>query len=672
MSGYKTEVADSAGFCFGVRRAVKTVEELYEREREKGTRIFTLGELIHNPHTIRELEKKGIRSAELGELEEIAKSASAESPCIVVVRTHGITKQTEEFLNSLAEKNPYFSFVDCTCPYVKKIHDIVRENTTEDGVLAVFGDKDHPEVKGIVSWANGEVIVDDDPSFPKLAKMTEKPLIIVAQTTQNLVEWSKSEKNFKKYCTNAKIFDTICRVTKCRQSEAEALSKRVDVMLIIGGKNSSNTNKLYATAKKNLASSYLIEDATEIPFHLISPGATIGITAGASTPDGIIEEVKRTMSENAVVARSEQDFEEMLNESFKTLNTGDVVKGVIIAITPTEVHVDLSAKVTGVIPTAELTKDNSVDINELYKVGDEFEAVAVRVSDVDGVAVLSRRSIERKQEWQKIVDACNEGTVLEGKITEVLKSGVIISLGFTKAFIPASQTGIEKEGDLNVLLGTTQKVQIIEINEQRNRAVASIRRVQRAEKKAAEAEFWASIYEGQKFEGKVKSIASYGAFVDLGAFDGLVHVTELSWNRIKDPSEVVKVGDTINVFVKSFDAEKKRVSLGCKTEEERPFNVFMSKYAVGDVVNVKIVGITSFGAFAEIIPGVDGLIHISQLADKRVADPKEIFSIGDTTDAKITAVDEEKQKISLSVRALFEAAEEAAEEVEETVAEDAE
>ncbi|MBQ2251819.1 MAG: S1 RNA-binding domain-containing protein, partial [Clostridia bacterium] len=392
----------------------------------------------------------------------------------------------------------------------------------------------------------------------------------------------------------------------------------------------------------------------------------VAITAGASTPGFIIEEVIKTMSE--VVNTNEQaneSFASMLESSLKTLNTGDIVTGVITSISNTEIHVDLSCKGTGILSVDEIRTDPSTDVRSLYKVGDEIEAFVVRVSDVEGVVGLSRRRIDRIADWKKLKAAADEGTTLEGKITEVTRGGLIATVGAAKVFIPASQSGVPASEDLGALVGTTQKFIIIEVNDQKNRAVGSIRAILRRERKALLEKFWAEMEEGKKFTGTVKSMTSYGVFVDLGGVDGMVHVSELSWSRVKDPSEVVKVGDTINVFVKAFDVEKKRISLGCKTDETNPWTLFNAQYAVGDVANVTVVGITPFGAFAEIIPEVDGLIHISQIADKRIGNPSEVLTVGQTVDAKIIAIDDEKQKVSLSIRALIEPVVEATEEAAE-------
>lgn len=637
------KTARYAGFCFGVSRAVKEVQKL-AAEKAENERIYTLGKLIHNPHVVSQLEAAGVKVIDELMLTEVCASAVASSPVTIVIRTHGAPRQITDLLAKAAEENPYLTVTDCTCPYVRKIHEIVERETDEDTVLVVIGNPDHPEVQGIVSHAAGQSLVFPCAEAINLANLHNKKCIIVAQTTQKLGEWNKCQKILKNLCTNSKIFDTICSVTENRQTETDKLAQTVDLMVVIGGRESSNTHGLLVTAQKHLSNCVLIESAAELDPKLVKSARAIGITAGASTPGDIIEEVKNTMSE---IMEMSENFEAMLEESLKTLNTGDIVKGVITSISSTEVHVDLSANVTGLIPADELAGSD-------FKVGDEIEAYVVRVSDIEGVAGLSRKKIEQMGDWKKIVEASAEGTVLEGKVTETVKGGVMIALGAVKAFVPASQTGVPKEGDLKELVGTTQKCVIIEINEGRKRAVASIKSVLRKERKEAIAKFWESIEVGQKFTGKVKSLTSYGAFVDLGGVDGMVHISELSWSRIKNPAEVVSVGDTLDVFVKAVDVDKKRISLGCKTEETNPWRIFTTNYAEGDVVTVKIANLTPFGAFAEIIPEVDGLIHISQLADRRVGTPAEVVSVGDEVEVKIIGIDNENQKVSLSIRELLE------------------
>ena len=639
------EVAASAGFCFGVKRAVDTAVRLTESHPHQ--RSYTLGKLIHNAHVVSRLEKGGVNVLSEEELFPVAKTATADSPVTVLVRAHGTLREIMEKLDAMASENPALTVVDCTCPFVKKIHRIVEENTSPETTLIVSGDPDHPEVKGIVSYSKGKTVVIpsvDAPGFAELlCNIDKNNCIFVSQTTQKLAEWNKCKFFFKNYCTNPIFFDTICSATANRQQEAEELSRKVDLMVVIGGKDSSNTKALYTVARKNRTNSVLIEDASELCPDQIRAARQIGITAGASTPGDIIEEVKKSMSEII------ESFESMLEDSLKTLNTGDIVKGVITSISSTEVHVDLSANVTGIIPAEELAGSE-------FKVGDEIEAFVVRVSDIEGVAGLSRKRIERIGDWKKIVEAAESGEILEGKVTEVIKGGVMLAVGAVKVFVPASQTGVPKDGDMKALVGTTQKCTIMEIAEGRNRAVASIKTVLRKERKDAIAKFWETLEVGQTFTGAVKSLTSYGAFVDLGGVDGMVHITELSWSRLKNPAEVVSVGDTLTVFVKSFDAEKKRISLGYKTDATNPWTIFTTTYSVGDVASVKIVNLTPFGAFAEIVPEVDGLIHISQLSDKRVGAPAEVVNVGDVVDAKIIGIDDEKKKVSLSIRALSEVA----------------
>lgn len=673
----KIITAEHAGFCFGVKRAVDRVFALTEEFPECA--IYTIGELIHNPQIIAELEARGVRVISEQDAQRIAEKADAAHPARVVIRTHGIPGRMRDHLLRLAEKNPAFSVVDCTCPYVARIHDIVRENSGSGALTVIIGDASHPEVQGISGCAAGEVMVFPDAealeSAVKDNKFLSNRVIMVSQTTQKLTEWKNCQKIIRKACTNALIFDTICSVTEIRQTEANDLSKNVDLMLVIGGRTSSNTNKLYTIAAQNMEQrrrsdenfhgrAFLMESEKELPLDLLTPQTIVGITAGASTPSSIIEEVIKHMNENAenVMASEAEDFAGMLEGNLKTLNTGEAVTGEITSITPNEIHVDLNAKVTGIIPYSEITDNPSANIENLYHVGDTIEAIVIKVSDLDGVATLSRRKIESVLNWKKIVAAYEAGAILEGQFTNVVKGGALMLLDGVQVFVPASHTGLPKDADLSVLVGTTARAKIIEIDERRHRAVASVRAVLREERKAQEAAFWANIEEGKQYTGVVKSLTSYGAFVDLGGVDGMVHCTELSWKRIHHPSEVVSIGDTITVYVKSFDPETKRISLGYKTEETNPWNVFTSRYKVGDVAKVKIVSMMPFGAFAEIVPGADGLIHISQISDKKVAKPSDVLELGQVVDAKIVGIDEENHRISLSIRALLEDAEDADEE----------
>ncbi len=661
-------LAKYAGFCFGVKRAVDTVYDIVRQN--SGGKIYTLGKLIHNPTVVSELEQKGVRVIDKDDFEDIYNKARNGEKCTVIIRTHGVSKQLSTALAHYSEMCEDFKVCDLTCPYVKKIHNIVSD-APADCLTLIFGDEKHPEVEGIKSFAVGQSIVFSDSvqlkSILSQIDDSSKCIIMVSQTTQNLSEWRFCQEMLRNLYTNAKIFDTICSVTENRQTEAATLSQNVDTMVVIGGRNSSNTTKLFDTAQSRCPRTYHIENAAEAANIPINIGDKIGITAGASTPDSIIQEVIKLMS-NEMEIKAEESFEQMLDETFKTLNTGDVVSGVITSISTNEIHVDLGMKYTGILTYDNITDDPTVKLDEVYKVGDTVEAVAVRVSDIDGVATLSKKKIDAKNNWAKIVKASEEDAILTGKYIGVVKGGMMMLIDGVKVFVPASHTTVRRDGDLSVLVGKTAEVKIIELDDQRRRAKASERNVIREARRAAESKFWDEMEVGKVFEGPVKSLTSYGAFIDLGSgIDGMVHSSELSWRRIKHPSEIVNVGDIVRVFVKDFDREKRRIALGYKTEESNPWTIFTSQCKKGDIVTVTIVNMMPFGAFAEIIPGADGLIHISQIADRKINKPSDVLEIGQQVDAKIIDINEEKHEINLSIRALLE---EADEEIEDT-AEDA-
>ncbi len=652
------KTAKYAGFCFGVKRAVDAVFELIKERRD--AKIYTIGSLIHNRSVNEKLAENGVSVIEENEIDEVLKTAPEHS--IFVIRTHGVPCTVKEKLEKFTEAHPGAEVLDMTCPFVAKIYKIMKENTAEDTFTFLFGSPKHPEVIGISSYIKGDFRIftsleelEDAYNRGECQKIASKKIISASQTTHNLEDYQKSKKFLEKLYTNGLFFDTICNVTETRQKEVDALSRECDAVLVVGGLTSSNTKKLYDISKQNCEETHLIETAASIPFHIKKMTGTIGIAAGASTPGYIIEEVQNTMSE-------QENFAQLLEESFKTLNTGDTVRGIVTSVTGTEVHVDIGSKVTGILTLENVTDDPQAKLEDLFKVGDEVEAVAVRVSDLDGIATLSKKKIDAHNNWSKILEAKEAETILEGKVIEAVKGGVIVTALAQKIFIPASQTTVPKDGDLQSIVGTTQKFKIIDIKEDRRRAVGSIRVVAREERKALLEEFWANIEEGKHYTGKVKSLTSYGAFVDLGGVDGMVHSSELSWLRISSPKDVVSIGDTLEVFVKAFDREKNRISLGYKTEATNPWKLFTDKYQIGDVAPVTIVSMMPFGAFAQIIPGVDGLIHISQIANKKLASPAEVLEKGQVVDAKIIDIDMENCKVSLSIRALLEEAEAAVEE----------
>ncbi|MBE6538744.1 MAG: bifunctional 4-hydroxy-3-methylbut-2-enyl diphosphate reductase/30S ribosomal protein S1 [Ruminococcaceae bacterium] len=665
-------VAENAGFCFGVKRATDTLEKAI-KESDGNVRIFTLGHIIHNTIYNNELLEKGVSVLSEDDIEKTAVSATEASPVKIFVRTHGVTKDISERLEKCALANPFFTFEDCTCPFVKKIHKIADEHPGSDTLFIILGDPAHPEVKGIVSHCEGESIVFPDAESLEKAilsydvdKLNKKTVVLVAQTTQKLSEWHKTQKIIEKRCTNPIIFDTICNVTEIRQLEAAELASVCDYMIVIGGKDSSNTAKLTEICKNICKNTVWVENSGGLSQLIPPTNKKVGIAAGASTPRSIIEEVYKTMSTKI------ENFEEMLEESLcKTLNTGDTVKGIVTAVSNAELQLDVGYKVTGVIKAEQITDDPSVSLKDMFKVGDEVEAFVIRVSDIEGIAELSKKRTDSDKNWNEIVAAYEAKTVLEGKVIEAVKGGVIALVDATRVFIPGARSGVPKSGDLTTLVGKVVKFRIIEIKESGHRAYGSISDILREERKAKEDAFWATAEEGKQYKGTVKSMTTYGAFVDLGGVDGMIHTSELSWKRIKSPAEVVAIGDEVDVYIKALDVEKKRISLGYKTEATNPWKIFTDKYQVGDIAAVKVVNMMPFGAFAEVVDGVDGLIHISQIALEKIAKPADVLEIGQVVDAKITEIDYEKCKVSLSIRALLEEAKAAEEAMPEDYAEEA-
>ncbi len=635
-------VAKSAGFCFGVSRAV----ELVEQSAASGKQVVTLGPIIHNRHVVDKFNALGVRVIQSPE--------EATGDMTVIIRSHGVTKAV---IDALEEKQ--VQIVDATCPFVKRIHGIVAKAREEGRLPVIIGTRAHPEVEGIAGWCDDCRIFESPEELESWAKSGEvgvdTPLCMVSQTTSTEALWKKCCNFAKKQFTNLKIFDTICRATEDRQSEAAILSRNCQAMVVVGDPTSSNTGRLAMICRENCSRVALVDNAAELDPAFFAGVTKVGITAGASTPAWIIKEVNKTMSEiTNVEAVQEENFAELLEQSIKTLNTGDKVIGIVTGIGNTEVQVDLGTKHAGYIPYDEVSNDPSVKPEDILKVGDEIEVFVVRVNDQEGTVQLSKKKLDGMKVWDEMSTYVDEKITVEGVITEDNKGGLVANVKGVRVFIPASQSGIAKGGDMTSLKGQTVKLKITEVNRARRRVIGSIRAVNAEERKANREKIWAEIEVGAKYHGVVKSLTSYGAFVDIGGVDGMVHVSELSWNRIKTPADVVKVGDEIDVYVISFDAEKHKISLGYKTAEMNPWNQFMSKYAVGDVVDAKVVKLMTFGAFAEIIPGVDGLIHISQIADRRIGKPEDVLSEGQDVQVKITDVDAENKRISLSIRALLE------------------
>ena len=645
----KVTVAKSAGFCFGVDRAVKMVYS----ELDSNTRVATLGPIIHNQDVVNDMKEKGARV--IYSVDELMPGEA------VVIRSHGVGRAVYEQIAAKGNR-----MLDATCPFVAKIHKIVAEKSAEGYFILIAGDASHPEVQGIVGHCDENHLVFKDnfelkDFFEKKYTNLKKKLAIVAQTTYNIVVWDECLNVIPKDDPNIVIYDTICNATDTRQSDAAELAKASDIMLVVGGKHSSNTVKLFEVCSR-YCKTYHIENSDELRSLKLPDAENIGITAGASTPAYIIKEVQTKMAENGILAANQDeeiDFAQAVEDSFKKIHTGEKVKGTVVAVNNTEAIVDLGTKHTGYVALDDLTDDPSKKPADIVSVGDEIELVVIKVNDAEGTCALSKRKVDEQAGYETILKAKEEGTVLEGVVQHVVNKGVTLSVLGVRVFIPASQTGLPRGAELEQLLKKKVEFTIIEVTEGRKRAVGSIKAVQNAKKAEAQAKFWETAEVGATYTGKVKSLTSFGAFVDLGGIDGMVHISELSWKRIKHPSEVVSVGDTLEVYIKDLNREENRISLGFKKAEENPWEVFKANYQVGDVVKATIVSITSFGAFARIIDGVDGLIHISQIADKKVDNVKDILTVGDEVDVKIIDIDFESKRISISMRALIEGADEA-------------
>ncbi len=664
------KLAESAGFCFGVSRAVQLVMDT----ARMGESVVTIGPIIHNHHVVDRLSEMGVK--EIADIENIAPGST------VVLRSHGVGQATQQ---QLIDRG--FRVVDATCPFVKRIHNYVMQAEQEGRIPLIFGTRDHPEVQAISGWTQNGVVLESPKELQdwlhEKPSRKDAPLAAVCQTTSTQGFWDSCTEIFKKECTNARIFDTICYATEIRQKEAQALAGASDLMIVVGDSSSSNTKRLAEICRQYCGRVVFVDNADELSRVSLHHATSVGITAGASTPAWIIKEVYNQMSEEfkneatveepviaaeqvettpaeepvaeiaADTLTGEESFAELLEHSLKTLSTGEKVTGTITGISGTEIYVDLGTKHAGYIPFSEVSDDPSVKPEEIYKVGDEIEVYVIRVNDAEGTVMLSKKRLDAQKNWDMIEQAKEDKTVLEGNVTEVNKGGVVAMVKGIRVFIPASQTGIARGGDMNELVHQTVKLRITEVNRSRRRVVGSIRSVSSEARKAAQEKIWSEIEVGKKYQGKVKSLTSYGAFVDIGGVDGMVHVSELSWNRIKNPAEVVKIGDEVEVYVIGFDPEKKKISLGYKTEETNPWTIFTTNYQVGDVVTVKIVKLMTFGAFAEIIDGVDGLIHISQIADRRIEKPGDELTEGQQVDAKIIGIDTDRKRISLSIRALL-------------------
>lgn len=630
--------AKSAGFCFGVARAV----EMVYNELDNRNNVVTLGPIIHNANVVSDLKEKGVFPIEL----EDAKKGQT-----VIIRSHGVGLDVYDKLSTLGA-----DIIDATCPFVAKIHKIANEKSKEGYTILIAGNAEHPEIIGIRGHCIGESYVFESPEdFEDLMKIQNfqgKKLAILSQTTYNKGTWEKCKRLFEKFTPDALVYDTICNATSERQREVRELAKQADIMIIVGGKNSSNTAKLKAICDE-YCKCFLVENADGLRNCNIdlSCAKFIGISAGASTPAHIIEEVQHTMSD--LLNDEEFNFEEEFEKTLKKIHTGMKVDGVVTAFNNGEVIVDIGTKHTGYIPVGEFSSDSSVKPEDTVKVGDTIELIVLKTNDQEGIVTLSKKKVDATVGFRKLAEAKENDETLTGVVTKVVRGGVLVSVNGVKILVPASQTGIKKDGDLNQLVKSTVEFKIIDVNEGRQRALGSIRAAASAKRAATMAKLFDEAQVGDKIDGVVRSITDYGVFVDLGGVDGLIKRFDLSWSKTKHPSEIVSVGDEITVTIKDIDKENKRIALSYKKEEDDPWNDFVNEYKEGQVVKATIDSIKEFGAFARIIDGVDGLIHISQVSKKRIDNVSDVLSIGQEVECKIIAINTEKRKISLSISALL-------------------
>ena len=635
-------LAKTAGFCFGVNRAVKLTYELLEQGRP----VATLGPLIHNPQVVEDLESKGAITCD--SVDDVPDG------CEVVIRSHGVGQSVYDKISTRR-----LAYHDATCPFVTKIHKIAAQAGAEGAMLLVAGDAKHPEVQGIVGHTTGKVevfanLAELEKLLPELTQ--QKSIFAVAQTTLNVQSWETCKEFLKNQCTNAKIFDTICNATWARQQEAEDLSQKCDHMVVIGGHHSSNTQKLLQVAARH-TKAINVETADELDKDWLNGARIVGVTAGASTPSSIIEEVLNCMSEEI---RDDMSFEEMLAASeAKPLYAGKIVKAKVISVSPTECVVGIDgSKHTGIVKLSEMSHDPNAKMEDLVKVDDELDLVVVKTNDQEGVDTLSRVRFEAQKGMKDVSEAAENGTVMEGDVMEANKGGVVVNVKGVRVFVPRSQATMRRDEDYTKLVGQHVKLVITECAGRK--IVGSINKVTAEENKAKRDEFWKNVEVDKQYTGVVKSLTSYGAFVDIGGVDGLCHISELSWNNIKHPSEVVSVGDTIEVYVKSYDPENQKVSLGYKKEEDNPWEKLKNEYPIGSEFEAPVVSITKFGAFVRILPGIDGLVHISEISNERVNKVSDVLKVGDMVKVKLINVDFDRKRISLSMKAcLDEAAEDA-------------
>ena len=624
-------LAKSAGFCPGVRRAVDMVYE-QTKEKEGIEPVYTYGPIIHNDEVVKDLEEKGVKVIHsMDELDHLVKGT-------IIIRSHGVSRHTCETIEAKG-----FHIVDATCPFVKRIHNIVEEQGKEGRDIIIIGNPDHPEVQGIQGWCltPSTVIhtVDEAVSF---SQQNDKKLCIISQTTFNYIKFKELVEILCKKGYDINCVNSICNATAVRQEEARTIASKADAMIVIGDKNSSNTQKLYEISKKECENTYYIQTLVDLDLTAFESIRNVGITAGASTPNNIIEEVHTAMSE--------MSFEQLLEASLKTIRNGEVVEGTVIDVKEDEIILNIGYKADGIITRNEYSNTANLDLTTVVNVGDTMQAKVLKVNDGEGQVLLTYKRLLAEKGNKRLEDAYNNKEVLTAKVVNVLDGGLSVVVEEARVFIPASLVSDTYEKNLAKYEGQEISFVITEFNPRKRRIIGDRKQLLLAEKAQKQKELFERINVGDVVEGKVKNVTDFGAFIDLGGADGLLHISEMSWGRVENPKKLLKVGDDITVLIKDIQGEK--IALSLKFADQNPWLTAAEKYAVGNVVEGKVARMTDFGAFVELEPGVDALLHVSQISREHVEKPADVLKVGETITAKVVDFNEEDRKISLSIKAM--------------------
>ena len=629
----KVIVAESAGFCFGIERALKTVYEQLGR----GKTVYTFGPITHNETVCDELAQKGVRiiSGE-DELDKIENS-------IIIIRSHGVTEALFDRLKATEEKNGN-EIIDATCTFVKKIHKVVSEESASGSDVIIIGDASHPEVVGICGWCRGRcTVIDSEEEARDYEPGTASKTILVAQTTFNINKFKVLVEILQKRVYNINVVNSICNATEKRQRETKELAASCDAMIVIGGNHSSNTMKLVEISEKECKNTYHIQTSVDLDLDSFKSFRCVGITAGASTPKTIIKEVQEIMSEKS--------FDAMLDESMKTIHNGEVVEGKVIYVKEDEIALDIGYKADGIIPRSEYTNQPGLDLRTVVKEGDTIQAKVLKVNDGEGQVSLTYKRLAAERGSEKLAKAFENKEVLKAKVTEVLGGGICVVYDETRVFIPASLVSDTYEKNLDKYKDQEIEFVVTEFQPKKRRIIGDRKQLLVARKAEAMKKLFDTIKVGDVIEGTVKNITDFGAFIDLGGADGLLHISEMSWGRIDNPKKVFKVGDTVRAFIKDIQGNK--VALSMKFPDQNPWADAEEKFAVGNIVKGKVARMTDFGAFVELIPGVDALLHVSQISRDHIEKPSDVLKPGQEIEAKILDVSLEDKKISLSMKALL-------------------